>query len=575
MRSYLLIALASLATACATSSKPSDAGFDAGSEDGGDAGSPADAGFDAGFDAGSNPYCTQQQLPTAAFIPDSAGLHRGDIAPDFTLPLFGDGGSWQFSTEFTGCDSYVFITDEQTVSSINATALATTTDWAGLIKQSPPNAHYFFISVNPSTSGALATNEKVASQIAAALAGATADQAALWESKLHVVAGNAQSLAGPIGPLVTGWGLLGFAIDRQQRYRGVGFLSDVTRYNQATQSDAGWGYLGNLAYAANEAIYMNAQALTQARLDAEGATVVTLLDGGVVTLVDIDANLPSASDLEAFDTLEVEVTQHCPDPTDLEFNSCGAWDYLASLYVDDPSVPYDPDAGYSYLELARFITSYHRETHWVVDATPMLARLASGGTRHFQWNGSSQPTGTVVDLRLSNRSKSYRPEAILPLWTDPGATFNETYNPDHQPITVNIPADTKHTELWMIITGHGNDANQCCEFCNHEHQFTVNDAGFGSDGGSPLVQFPEAGTSDKCIPEETNGMSPNQGGTWWYGRGGWCPGEQVDPHVYDVTTLVTPGQSATVTMQGKFGDGAPPKGGGGDVDLQSMLVTYH
>ncbi len=542
--------------------------MDAGPDGGGD--------MDSGMTVPPNPYCTAQQLPTVAFVSGSNGQYRGDIAPDFTLPLYGDAGSWQFSAEFTGCDSYVFVTDEQTVSSINATPLATTTDWSGLIAgTNPTNVHYFFISVNPSKTQAAKVDALVAQQISTALA--KASNASVWESKLHVVDGNAQSLAGPIGTLTKGWGQLGFAIDRQQVYRGVGFLSDVTRLDAATQADAGWGYLGNLAYLANETIYMNAQAVEQARLDSEGATVLTLLDGEVYPsdagFVNFDFTLPSASELAAYDTLEVEVIQHCPDPTDLEFNSCGPWDYIANFNADDPSVPYNADAGtYTYLELARFITSYHRETHWVVDATPMLARLASGGLRHFQfswappWN--TQPTANTLNLRFYNQGKGYRPEAILPLWTDSDG-FNQTYDSNHPPVTVNIPADATHTELWMIVTGHGSDANSCCEFCNHEHEFSVNDA------GALLVQFPEAGTEAKCIPEEANGMTPNQGGTWWYGRGGWCPGEQVDPHVFDVTSMVQPGQSATVTMWGKFKNGGPPNGGGGDVDLQSELVVYH
>ncbi len=227
---------------------------------------------------------------------------------------------------------------------------------------------------------------------------------------------------------------------------------------------------------------MNAQAVEKARLDAEGATIVTLLDGGVFAqYVNFDATLPAASDLTAFDTLEVEVTQHCPDPTDLEFNSCGAWDYIANLNVDNPDVPYDSDAGYSYLEVARFITSYHRETHWVVDATPMLARLASGGLRHFQWSfappWNTQPTATVVDLRFYNKGKGYRPEAILPLWTD-SSGFNENYDMEHPPVTVSIPVRCHPHRARMIVTGHGSDANQCCEFCNHEHRVHGQRRGF-------------------------------------------------------------------------------------------------
>jgi hypothetical protein len=62
---------------------------------------------------------------------------------------------------------------------------------------------------------------------------------------------------------------------------------------------------------------------------------------------------------------------------------------------------------------------------------------------------------------------------------------------------------------------------------------------------------------------------------WWYGRDGWCPGEEVTPHVWDVTSLVTPGSMATVTYQGQYGGATPPSGGTGNIVLTSYLVTYH
>ena len=41
-------------------------------------------------------------------------------------------------------------------------------------------------------------------------------------------------------------------------------------------------------------------------------------------------------------------------------------------------------------------------------------------------------------------------------------------------------------------------------------------------------------------------MTPNQYGTWRFGRAGWCPGGAVTPAVLDVTRHVTPGLEAVV-----------------------------
>src|SRR5207248_755396 len=121
---------------------------------------------------------------------------------------------------------------------------------------------------------------------------------------------------------------------------------------------------------------------------------------------------------------------------------CGAWDYIAFLAM---TVPASGDAGPSdaaddaeagapppppSVEIARFITSYHRETHWIVDATPMLALMKEGGTRHFHWEFAPpwnvQPTTTTVKLRFSNQKKGHRPTALVPLFT--GGSFNSHYN---------------------------------------------------------------------------------------------------------------------------------------------------
>ena len=32
---------------------------------------------------------------------------------------------------------------------------------------------------------------------------------------------------------------------------------------------------------------------------------------------------------------------------------------------------------------------------------------------------------------------------------------------------------------------------------------------------------------------------PNEHGTWLYGRGGWCDGDAVAPHVFDVTSQLS------------------------------------
>ena len=290
--------------------------------------------------------------------------------------------------------------------------------------------------------------------------------------------------------------------------------------------------------------------------------MVKLWDGEVLEeLADTTVTLPTAAEMAGFDTLEIEVTQQCPDPDEIELGNCGAWDYIASFLVED--------ASQNLVELARFITAYHRETHWVVDASDMLPLLKDGGQRHFRWSfapsWNTQPTATKLALRFSNKGKGMKPTQATFLWS--GGAFDAAYNTSHAPVDVPIPATAKKVELFAIITGHGAATNQCAEFCNHQHEFSVN-------GAAHLQQFPEASTNEGCISHIDNGMTPNQSGTWWFGRGGWCPGQQVDPWIVDVTSEVVPGQTATISYRGLFDDVDPPPDGSGDIQLVSYLIVH-
>lgn len=66
---------------------------------------------------------------------------------------------------------------------------------------------------------------------------------------------------------------------------------------------------------------------------------------------------------------------------------------------------------------------------------------------------------------------------------------------------------------------------------------------------------------------------PDQAGTWFFGRGGWCPGRHVDPWVVDLTQVVAPGGTATVSYRGLLGGTTPPDGSG-NIDMASWLVVY-
>jgi hypothetical protein len=483
------------------------------------------------------------------------GVHRHDLAEEFTVPLT-DGTELSLSAAWTGCESWIFVPDSLPIHEAG-TASIWSADLQALVAGSAPNAHYVFVSTV--SDGSKASRTAMAEQRQAVLDGLRKKEAEWWAARLHVVDQPADKLDSWLGEMMLSEvGRYGFAIDRQQRIRGVGSLADVSRYD-ANQS---WPWENNLAYAAHEVDKFNVEAQLAEQFEATEATEVVLFSGEVVEqLAEATVTLPDAATLSTFDTFEIVVEMRCPDPERAEFDNCGAWDYLAGLTVKE--------ADGSWTELGRFITTYHREARWLLDASSLLPHLLEGGEQTFKWEWAPywnvQPTSTLLSLRFSNQGKGRRPVSATRLAQ--GGPFSSTYNDLRAPITVPIPASATRVELVVNVTGHGAGTNSCAEFCNHQHEFTV-------DGVSTLIEFPEAGNDDGCVDVGiANQATPNQWGTWWFGRGGWCPGQPVLPQIVDLTSQVTPGQDATIEYRGLF-QGETPPDGAGDILLESWLVVW-
>ena len=535
---------------------------DAGAEDATEAGSPDAGPPDTGpLDAGPPPpELCPDGLPKQAFQVGASGTLRHQVAGDFTVTRL-DGMPWTLSERWTGCDTYVFLPDTLPVSQTDATSV-----WKGdvldLVKRSPPNVHYFFVSRAYGDAAADTSTNALYLRIGDALTALPQADSDTWWFRLHVVKGRAQTLDGWLSQVLwSGVGQLGFAIDRFQRIRGIGSLADVALYDAQLSAAGAWPWHSNMAYAAYDARYLNAEAAGDHALAAMEATEVPVFAGEVLAgFEEKDVVLPDASAMAGFDTFQIVVDMQCPDATLPEPGNCGAWDYLAHLSVY---------AGDTRIELGRFITAYHRETHWVLDATPMLPHLLEGGMRTVRWeyapDWNKQPTATWLTLRFADRGTGEQPAEAA--WLFAGGGFGSAYNEKYAPLEVPIPPDATRVMLYAAITGHGGDVQNCAEFCNHAHEFTVNGTVF-------TKSHPTVGLQTGCIDELEHGMIPHQHGTWWFGRGGWCPGEPVHPWLVDVTSLVEPGGMATVSYRGLLGGAGAPDGAG-HIDMTSYLVSWH
>ncbi len=483
---------------------------------------------------------------------DTAALMA--VAGDLEIPT--TSGSWGLKANWSGCESLLFVPDQprqnqgwpDTFFRYNVNTF---------LFHLPRTAHVFFVSMKADAAERDETMAVLQQRIDAYLAGAPAADAQELRSRLHVVTGAGADLPGWLGTLLKspGWGV---AIDRFQRIRFLGSFADYALYDAGKQ----W-FAPNLRMAANEAVYYDFEAVREADLQSRPATVVPVFTGEVLsdpgwagTRGYADVTLPDAATMAGFDTLELDLALGCDG--DGEYGTCPAWDYIVHLYLCDRDAPETCD-----VELGRWITTYHRRGRWVHDVSPLLPVLRDGGARRLAFY-TQQPYAVELSLRLSDSGRATRPSEARFLF--PGGDFGPGYNDGRLPVTVPIPADAARVTLAVVATGHGGaDPGNCAEFCTTTHHFTVN-------GVEHVVSFPGAGSAEGCMLQTVQGTVPNQYGTWWYGRNGWCPGREVAMQVIDVTAQAPAGTDAVVEYRSLYDGAAYPSSGAGIV-LSSWLVV--
>ena len=507
--------------------------------------------------------CEVLGLPTRDFIQDvDSHTDLNGLATDFTIVLR-DGTEWTLSERWTGCDTYLFIQDEP----------AQARGWRvwdrdldTFLEKLPKNTHVFFMS---SQFGADAREESLALlevDLAKEVNRLSDEDQRWWADRLHIGKKQDIALGNWIGEINKKWGW-GVGIDRFQRIRFVGSYADPTRYN-------GTWFDPNMAMAANEPIFYNYEAATSDAVDALGGIEVPIFQGETCSgSAYVDVELPPAEELAEFDTLWMDAEMRCVGAG--EYGDCPAWDYMAYVYrcswplEDNPYAATACEAeetktgtcqkpggvtaegtyscnedgtGFNDLscpcdtEVGRWITTYHREGQWWHDISAYLPLIDDGGPQKWRFQ-TSGPYEISMDLRFSNTGKEARPDEAWYLFD--GGRTGVGYNDNHEDIVLTVPADAKQVFLATVITQHGSDGNNCGEFCNIAHHFGVN-------GTETVHDFPEATQGWDCHDRVgVDGTVPNQYGTWWYGRAGWCPGKQVPTVMTDVTDQVVLGGENT------------------------------
>ncbi|MBI5532673.1 MAG: hypothetical protein HY898_08170 [Deltaproteobacteria bacterium] len=560
-----LAGVALIAAVVAAACSSSDEAAPPATTPGEDAGEEADAivavetgaEAEAQVEAGPDPtaVCKELQLPSRPFEDVTSDPTLRAKASDFTVKT--TAGDWNLKASWSGCDSYVFIQDRPKQNQgFEPGMWENVDDFPTLFANTPKNVHYFFASNASDAAKRTAALDALKVNVDAALSALTAEEQKWWSGRIHYIPSSVANLPVWIGKLMVspGWGV---AIDRSQRIRYVGSYADPSRYEAAQ----GW-FAPNVSMAANEPVYYNFEASREERLAAENATVVGLWKGIAVGGGDpyLEVTLPDAATMAGFDTMEIDLSMTCGGKG--EFGVCPQWDYDAFLHLCEDSPPdagapdaadaepdaadAEPDAGppppYCPHEIGHWITSYHREGRWVHDVSGILPLLAKGGVRKLKMT-ITDPWVIDASLRFFNKAKPVKPSETIPLFIGQH-TFDEKYNDNYVPMKLTIPADAQKVEIASVITGHGmSSPGNCAEFCNTDHHFIVN----GTDNKR---DFPMVSDQLGCMAQIVDGTVPNQYGTWWYGRGGWCPGKHVEMVMMDITSQVTKGAENNFEYQG-------------------------
>ena len=471
-------------------------------------------------------------------------------APDFTVDTLR--GLKTFSDFFTGCSNHVFI-----IYSANWW----NTPIEPLIDDSAEETHYWFVV--PGTLGP-DMNQSLVGQMAGRIEAYLMEQGSeVYEARtdtFHYVKDSADDIPLVAGILAQNPGEEHFTVDRHQLVR--------EGHNVAVFSGAWTPMLAQTRFWAK---YFNGQYRLDAELAAQEESGEVLVHR-VADAVEIEGGVPfvwefpDAETLASYDRLEIDMFVDCPGAGHPYGATCGEWDTIGSIYLcgDDECLPENRR------RTVKWITPYSSPGRWVIDITPELVSLAAGGPLTFVAQHGDNNVGQytyryTVDLRLSQSEDGLRPIAVDELIPQGGYGWNDTFHETWNDFVTAAPAEAQRAELYARISGHGAaEGNNCAEFCTFTHQFSVN--------GTPFTHEYLMENVDRCAEYVEQGVTPNQGGTWFFDRSSWCPGWTIEEWRADLSEAVNFGADNPITYESWYGNNQPPPGG--NMNMRVEVVYY-
>ncbi len=450
------------------------------------------------------------RTPSPDFEDLECGNSFGDYACDFTLTF--DSGDWNFAENYSKEENYLFVFYRKKNSDSKK---IWETDLYALFDQSPENTHYFFMIDTDDTDFAKEKIQIIKNSVADAQD--MVGNAALLK-KIHILEQPVAETDSWINEWLKNNSDFFFGIDGERRIRRGGSFSSW----DSSDFPPKFKHL----YKESELYNYERQNTDFIKENSGNSTVFKGLENKPFAeegwtkelFFDIDFN-----GLNENGELFISLEQICDTPKSCE------WDRLERLFLCDET------GEKCETEIGRWITTYGRSGKWLTDITPLKPMFEKNGKYKFRFTVDGDYYLNNLDF-VFVKKEADEPKSLIPLFNQL-EQFDENYNSQFEPQTIKSE-DVKKAEIVAFITGHGNgsEAANCAEFCPFESVFTVNGSNF-------KIDFKNAGTSDGCFESVSDGVVPNQYGSWPYGRAGWCPGQDVKLIRIDITKALTSGEN--------------------------------
>jgi hypothetical protein len=249
----------------------------------------------------------------------------------------------------------------------------------------------------------------------------------------------------------------------------------------------------------------------------------------------------------------------CPDTM-----RCADWDYSDRISIRRKGGVNGASQDY---EIGRMLTPYGgafgKDWHfeWALDVTDFSLLLRDSVEIDYNHTGyepnADRGWAITVDFEITKGKPTYNPIAIQKIY-DAHFKYGDSLNPMGKslaPVAFTAHKKAEFARLRMVQTGHGMDRpDGCSEFCNKYRELWY-------DG--KLVEKKDIWK--KC---GDNPVYP-QAGTWLIDRAYWCPGNLMQPDIYNLAVK----KGATHTIDVNMEDYQSPKPSA-YWDITAYLIQY-